>query len=53
VIAFLLTRVMRGLEKRLKAGVGKRPEGDRSKLALRREMADASAGGGTGVGGIR
>ncbi|MGW1555064.1 ectoine/hydroxyectoine ABC transporter permease subunit EhuC [Streptomyces sp. NPDC002144] len=26
VIAFLLTRVMRGLEKRLKAGVGKAPE---------------------------
>ncbi|MBC9725246.1 ectoine/hydroxyectoine ABC transporter permease subunit EhuC [Streptomyces sp. TRM68367] len=26
VIAFLLTRVMRGLEKKLKAGVGKKPE---------------------------
>ncbi|WP_338779306.1 ectoine/hydroxyectoine ABC transporter permease subunit EhuC [Streptomyces sp. DG1A-41] len=26
VIAFLLTRVMRGLEKRLKAGVGKKPD---------------------------
>ncbi|NED04041.1 ectoine/hydroxyectoine ABC transporter permease subunit EhuC, partial [Streptomyces sp. SID6648] len=26
VIAFLLTRVMRGLEKKLKAGVGKAPQ---------------------------
>ncbi len=26
VIAFLLTRVMRGLEKKLKAGVGKKPD---------------------------
>ncbi|MFC9845413.1 ectoine/hydroxyectoine ABC transporter permease subunit EhuC [Streptomyces sp. NPDC060223] len=38
VIAFLLTRVMRGLEKRLKAGVGKAPQ----RAGLRR----AEAGGG-------
>ena len=50
VIAFLLTRLMRGLEKRLKAGVGKEPERDTSKLALRRETADAAGGGVGGIG---
>jgi polar amino acid transport system permease protein len=35
VIAFLLTRVMRGLEKKLKAGVGKAPE-PRPDLELKR-----------------
>ncbi|MFE9765625.1 ectoine/hydroxyectoine ABC transporter permease subunit EhuC [Streptomyces sp. NPDC005808] len=44
VIAFLLTRVMRGLEKRLKAGVGKAPERGVSRRELRRAEA-------TGVGG--
>jgi polar amino acid transport system permease protein len=41
VIAFLLTRVMRGLEKKLKAGVGKTPE--------RKVVAEAKPVG-TGVG---
>ncbi|MEV7340876.1 ectoine/hydroxyectoine ABC transporter permease subunit EhuC [Streptomyces sp. NPDC093544] len=44
VIAFLLTRVMRGLEKRLKAGVGKAPERGVSQREPRRAEA-------TGVGG--
>lgn len=42
VIAFLLTRVMRGLEKRLKAGVGKAPD---------RKTVTAPDPVGTGVGG--
>ncbi|WP_329547423.1 ectoine/hydroxyectoine ABC transporter permease subunit EhuC [Streptomyces sp. NBC_01356] len=45
VIAFLLTRVMRGLEKRLKAGIGKAPQPGWSKFSLRREMAGATDGG--------
>ncbi|MFF1675894.1 ectoine/hydroxyectoine ABC transporter permease subunit EhuC [Streptomyces sp. NPDC058256] len=45
VIAFLLTRVMRGLEKRLKAGMGKAPTPGWSKFSLRREMAGATDGG--------
>ncbi|MFI6334763.1 ectoine/hydroxyectoine ABC transporter permease subunit EhuC [Streptomyces sp. NPDC050535] len=44
VIAFLLTRLMRGLEKRLKAGVGKAPE----RGVSRREPRRAET---TGVGG--
>ncbi|WP_369246820.1 ectoine/hydroxyectoine ABC transporter permease subunit EhuC [Streptomyces sp. R41] len=43
VIAFLLTRMMRGLEKRLKAGIGKEPERGVSQRELRRAQA-------TGVG---
>ncbi|CAL9430689.1 Arginine transport system permease protein ArtQ [Streptomyces sp. enrichment culture] len=42
VIAFLLTRVMRGLEKRLKAGVGKAPAPKAEAVAA----APAGAGGG-------
>jgi polar amino acid transport system permease protein len=45
VIAFLLTRVMRGLEKRLKAGVGRAPEPGVSAHELKRAET-------TGVGGI-
>ncbi|MCH5671677.1 ectoine/hydroxyectoine ABC transporter permease subunit EhuC [Streptomyces gilvus] len=44
VIAFLLTRVMRGLEKKLKAGVGKAPE--------RKVTAPEPVGAGVGVGGV-
>jgi len=44
VIAFLLTRVMRGLEKRLKAGIGKAP----ARGVTRRELRRAET---TGVGG--
>ncbi|MFF7449155.1 MULTISPECIES: ectoine/hydroxyectoine ABC transporter permease subunit EhuC [unclassified Streptomyces] len=43
VIAFALTRVMRGLEKRLKAGVGKAPERGAARELKRAET--------TGVGG--
>ncbi|MFD4523197.1 ectoine/hydroxyectoine ABC transporter permease subunit EhuC [Streptomyces sp. NPDC058470] len=44
VIAFLLTRIMRGLEKRLKAGIGKAP----ARGVTRRELRRAET---TGVGG--
>jgi polar amino acid transport system permease protein len=44
VIAFLLTRVMRGLEKRLKAGIGRAPERGVSAHELKRAET-------TGVGG--
>jgi polar amino acid transport system permease protein len=43
VLAFLLTRVMRGLEKRLKAGVGKAPDRRR---ATAPETVGTSVGGG-------
>ncbi|MEU6478954.1 ectoine/hydroxyectoine ABC transporter permease subunit EhuC [Streptomyces sp. NPDC047017] len=43
VIAFALTRLMRGLEKRLKAGVGKAPGGEPGPA---REPVGARAGGG-------
>ncbi|MFB7075912.1 ectoine/hydroxyectoine ABC transporter permease subunit EhuC, partial [Streptomyces sp. NPDC056290] len=42
VIAFLLTRVMRGLEKKLKAGVGKTPP-----------KREAAAPEPAGIGGVR
>ncbi|WP_367322845.1 ectoine/hydroxyectoine ABC transporter permease subunit EhuC [Streptomyces sp. HUAS ZL42] len=45
VIAFLLTRVMRGLEKRLKAGVGKAPQ----KAVAPVRVPEATAGVGGGV----
>ena len=48
VIAFLLTRVMRGLEKKLKAGVGKEPERGVSAHELKRAQ---TTGVGGGVGG--
>ncbi|WP_151476473.1 ectoine/hydroxyectoine ABC transporter permease subunit EhuC [Streptomyces albicerus] len=49
VIAFLLTRIMRGLEKRLKAGIGKAPE-RRGKLAMPRpETTGVGAGAGGGA----
>ncbi|MET9889401.1 ectoine/hydroxyectoine ABC transporter permease subunit EhuC [Streptomyces sp. NPDC006465] len=51
VIAFLLTRLMRGLEKRLKAGIGKEPQRDAVARAQKRALttgvgAGAAAGGG-------
>ena len=50
-IAFLLTRLMRGLEKRLKAGIGKEPQSDAVARAQKRALttgvgAGAAAGGG-------
>ncbi|PBC63417.1 ectoine/hydroxyectoine ABC transporter permease subunit EhuC [Streptomyces sp. Tue6028] len=52
VIAFLLTRVMRGLEKRLKAGIGKEPERGASQRELRRaESTGVGAGAGAAGGG--
>ncbi|MFF1449310.1 ectoine/hydroxyectoine ABC transporter permease subunit EhuC [Streptomyces sp. NPDC058274] len=48
VIAFLLTRIMRGLERRLKAGLGRAPQ-RKGAWSLRRDAADtATAGAGTG-----
>ncbi|SED63629.1 polar amino acid transport system permease protein [Streptomyces sp. 3213] len=44
VIAFTLTRLMRGLEKRLKAGIGKAPGNERTARELKRAQT-------TGVGG--
>ncbi|WP_329367996.1 ectoine/hydroxyectoine ABC transporter permease subunit EhuC [Streptomyces sp. NBC_01483] len=44
-IAFVITRLMRALERRLKAGIGKVPEPGWSKLTLRRELANAADGG--------
>ncbi|MET7437375.1 ectoine/hydroxyectoine ABC transporter permease subunit EhuC [Streptomyces sp. NPDC004082] len=47
-IAFLLTRIMRGLERRLKAGLGRAPAPSRT-WSLRRAAADtATVGAGTG-----
>ncbi|MDQ1045847.1 ectoine/hydroxyectoine ABC transporter permease subunit EhuC [Streptomyces sp. V4I2] len=47
VIAFLLTRVMRGLEKKLKAGVGKTPQREVSAHELKRaETTGVGAAGG-------
>ncbi|MGD1223429.1 MULTISPECIES: ectoine/hydroxyectoine ABC transporter permease subunit EhuC [Streptomyces] len=52
VIAFLLTRVMRGLEKRLKAGIGKEPERGADRRGLRRaESTGVGAGAGAAGGG--
>ncbi|GAA4997110.1 ectoine/hydroxyectoine ABC transporter permease subunit EhuC [Streptomyces siamensis] len=52
VIAFLLTRVMRGLEKRLKAGIGKEPERGANRRELRRaESTGVGAGAGAAGGG--
>ena len=45
VIAFLLTRVMRGLEKRLKAGVGKAPTRGATPRELRRAETTSVGGG--------
>ncbi|MCT9005205.1 ectoine/hydroxyectoine ABC transporter permease subunit EhuC [Streptomyces rhizosphaerihabitans] len=52
VIAFLLTRLMRGLERRLKAGIGKEPA--RGKAAREPEQAETTgvgAGAGAAAGG--
>ncbi|MCX4908440.1 ectoine/hydroxyectoine ABC transporter permease subunit EhuC [Streptomyces sp. NBC_00878] len=46
VIAFLLTRVMRGLEKRLKAGIGRVPERGGKVPMPRPETTGVGAGGG-------
>ncbi|WP_046731052.1 ectoine/hydroxyectoine ABC transporter permease subunit EhuC [Streptomyces humi] len=45
VIAFVITRLMRGLEKRLKAGIGKDPGNERTARAAKRRET-------TGVGGV-
>ncbi|MFE3162717.1 ectoine/hydroxyectoine ABC transporter permease subunit EhuC [Streptomyces sp. NPDC059224] len=45
VIAFVITRLMRGLEKRLKAGIGKDPGSEQSAREVRRAQT-------TGVGGV-
>ncbi|MEU8978425.1 ectoine/hydroxyectoine ABC transporter permease subunit EhuC [Streptomyces sp. NPDC048309] len=50
VIAFLLTRMMRGLERRLKAGIGKEPERGVSRRELRR--AETTGVGAAGAGAI-
>jgi len=44
VIAFTLTRLMRGLEKKLKAGIGKAPGNEKAARELKRAQT-------TGVGG--
>jgi len=53
VIAFLLTRLMRGLEKRLKAGIGKTPERGVSQRELTRASTTpaGTAASGSFVGG--
>ncbi|MFF5359267.1 ectoine/hydroxyectoine ABC transporter permease subunit EhuC [Streptomyces scabiei] len=56
VLAFAITRVMRQVERRAKAGVGRAPRGDvpapREAVAGRpREMAGASTGAGSAAGG--
>ncbi|MFG2308461.1 ectoine/hydroxyectoine ABC transporter permease subunit EhuC [Streptomyces sp. NPDC048566] len=51
VIAFLLTRLMRGLEKRLKTGVGKEPDALPARELKRAETAGVGAGAGTAAGG--
>ncbi|MEU6376879.1 ectoine/hydroxyectoine ABC transporter permease subunit EhuC [Streptomyces sp. NPDC046909] len=50
VIAFLLTRVMRGLEKKLKSGVGKAPAGGVSAHELKR--AETTGVGASSSGGV-
>jgi polar amino acid transport system permease protein len=45
VIAFVITRLMRGLEKRLKAGIGKDPGSERTAREAKRAQT-------TGVGGV-
>lgn len=50
VIAFLLTRLMRGLEKRLKAGVGKEPDGMPARERKRAETTGVGAGAGNAGG---
>ena len=45
VIAFVITRLMRGLEKRLKAGIGKDPGSEQSAREVKRAQT-------TGVGGV-
>ncbi|WP_128378684.1 ectoine/hydroxyectoine ABC transporter permease subunit EhuC [Streptomyces cavernae] len=50
VIAFVLTRLMRALERRLKAGIGRAPQPAVSKTELRRpETAGVGAGAGDGA----
>ncbi|MEY2243655.1 ectoine/hydroxyectoine ABC transporter permease subunit EhuC [Streptomyces sp. BF23-18] len=51
VIAFLLTRLMRGLEKRLKAGVGGVPDSTPVREAKRAATTGAGAGAGAAAGG--
>ncbi|MFF3416657.1 ectoine/hydroxyectoine ABC transporter permease subunit EhuC [Streptomyces sp. NPDC002698] len=51
VIAFLLTRLMRGLEKRLKAGVGRAPHSRPAREAKRAATTGAGAGAGAAAGG--
>ncbi|WP_329299863.1 ectoine/hydroxyectoine ABC transporter permease subunit EhuC [Streptomyces sp. NBC_00659] len=51
VIAFLLTRLMRGLEKRLKAGVGRAPDSSPAREAKRAATTGAGAGAGAATGG--
>ncbi|MFF3405818.1 ectoine/hydroxyectoine ABC transporter permease subunit EhuC [Streptomyces sp. NPDC002742] len=52
VIAFLLTRLMRGLEKRLKAGIGKEPRrGTAAREPKRAGTTAVSAGAGAATGG--
>jgi polar amino acid transport system permease protein len=52
VIAFLLTRLMRGLEKRLKAGIGKEPRhGTAAREPKRADTTAVSAGAGAATGG--
>ncbi|MET7390128.1 ectoine/hydroxyectoine ABC transporter permease subunit EhuC [Streptomyces sp. NPDC005529] len=50
VIAFLLTRLMRGLEKRLKAGIGKEPDSMPARELKRAETTGVGAGAGTAGG---
>ncbi|MGW3911600.1 ectoine/hydroxyectoine ABC transporter permease subunit EhuC [Streptomyces sp. NPDC005070] len=50
VIAFLLTRLMRGLEKRLKAGVGRTSDSMPAREAKRTATAGAGAGAAAGGG---
>lgn len=53
VIAFLLTRGMRSLERKTKAGIGQKPEprgGLMGRLTLRQQMATAQTSKGTGGG---
>ncbi|GGX64756.1 ectoine/hydroxyectoine ABC transporter permease subunit EhuC [Streptomyces minutiscleroticus] len=52
VIAFLLTRVMRGLERKLQAGLGRAPVRRRSRLEVSRTETAATAGAGA-PGGAR